>query len=261
MLFDTHAHLNDERYDDDYDEVIARSIENGVTRILIASYDEKSSVRALEIAKSNDHLYCSVGVHPHSASSFNDMILDNFRGMIGGNSDKVVAIGEIGLDYYRDLSPREEQKEAFVKQMDFAIDCRLPFIIHDRDAHADCMEIFASFFKAGKLSENPGILHNYSGSHEMALQLLKYGFYLSFGGPVTFKNARRALEFLPLLPLDRILIETDCPYLTPEPFRGKRNEPSYVRYVAERIADIVGKTKEDIEKITFENACRIFKIN
>lgn len=260
MLFDTHAHLNDDRYTDDYDEVLARAIENGVEKMLIASYDEPSSARALKLAGKNDHLFCSIGIHPHGASSFNDMILNEFRRMISSSKEKVVAIGEIGLDYFRDLSPREAQREAFVKQMDFAVECGLPFIVHDRDAHFDCMEIIGSFSKSGKLPRNPGILHNYSGSYEMALQLLKYGFYLSFAGPVTFKNARKALEFLPLLPLDRILIETDCPYLTPEPHRGKKNEPAYVKFVAEKIAQMTGKTAGEIEKITFENACRIFNI-
>ncbi|MHB1485511.1 MAG: TatD family hydrolase [Saccharofermentanales bacterium] len=261
MLFDTHAHLNDERYDDDYVEVLARAVENGVGKILIASYDEQSSIRSLALAGSDAHLYSSIGIHPHSAVDLNNDVLDRFRNMIAENKGKIVAVGEIGLDYFRDLSPRDIQKAAFISQIDLAIECGLPFIIHDRDAHADCMEIIGSYSKSGKLPENPGIMHNYSGSYEMAQQLLKYGFYLSFGGPVTFKNARKALEFLPMLPLDRILVETDCPYLTPEPFRGKRNEPAYVRYVSDKIAQITGKSAQEIENATFENACRIFLIN
>lgn len=261
MLFDTHAHLNDERYDDDYFEVLGRSFENGVGKILIASYDEISSIKSLAITRADARLYSSIGVHPHSAVDLDDELLKRFRSMISENKGKIVAIGEIGLDYFRDLSPRDIQKDAFIKQIDLALECKLPFIIHDRDAHADCMEIIGRYAKSGKLPENPGIMHNYTGSYEMASELLKYGFYLSFGGPVTFKNARKALEFLPLLPLDRILIETDCPYLTPEPFRGKRNEPAYVRYVSDKIAQITGKSTQEIENATFGNACRIFSIN
>lgn len=261
MLFDTHAHLNDKRYEEDYDEVLDRALSGGVSKILIASFDEPSSISALEMAKKNSHLYCSIGIHPHDASSFNDSLLVDFRKMVDNNKDKVIAIGEIGLDYHYDLSPRDVQRDVFRKQITFAIDCGLPFIVHDREAHGDCLEIIEAYAKTGVLPENPGIFHCYSGSYEMAKILLAHGFYLSFAGPVTFKNAHKALDFLPGIPLDRILIETDCPYLTPEPFRGKRNEPAYVRYVAEKLAMIYNKTTAEIEDITFENACRLFKIS
>jgi len=261
MLFDTHAHLNDKRFSDDLDGVISNASKSGVSKILIASFDMLSSAEALEISKSNNNFYCSIGIHPHDASSFEDSMLENFRLMIDNNRNKVVAIGEIGLDYHYDLSPREIQREVFQKQISFAIECKLPFIVHDREAHGDCLEVIGSFAKKGLLPENPGIFHCYSGSFEMAETLLKYGFYLSFAGPVTFKNAHKTLDFLDRIPLNRILIETDCPYLSPEPFRGKRNEPANVRFVAEKIANICNKTNKEIEDITFENACRIFKIS
>lgn len=260
MLFDTHAHLNDERYDEDLDEVIQRSFSEGTTRILIAAYDMPSSIKAVNIAGKDDRLYCSVGIHPHDAKSFDDSTLPAFERMITENRGKVVAIGEIGLDYYYDFSPRELQREVFLKQIQFAVSQDLPFIVHDRDAHHDCLEIVSSLAAQNQLPAAPGIFHCYSGSFEMAKTLLSMGFYLSFGGPVTFKNAKKAAEFIPSIPLDRILLETDCPYLTPEPLRGKRNEPAYVKYVAERISALYGLSMQEIGEITTANACRIFKI-
>ncbi len=260
MLFDTHAHINDKRFSDDYKEVIDRAFAGGVSKILIAGADYESSLSAFEMSKIDQRLYCSLGVHPHDAKYFNDSMLSDFQKMIEENPRKIVAIGEIGLDYYYDYSPRDIQKTAFEKQIEFAVDIGLPIIVHDRDAHGDCIDVIKHYAKSGVLAKNPGIFHCYSGSGEMAKILLNLGFYLSFAGPITFKNAKKALEFLPSIPLDRILIETDCPYLTPEPFRGKRNEPLYVGYVAGKLAEIYGKSIEEIEDITFKNACRIFRI-
>lgn len=261
MLFDTHAHLDDKQFQNDFDDVLARAIEQGVSKIMIAACDERSSHESLELAKKDSHLYCTIGVHPHDASTFHNPLLADFQAMIDANPDKIRAIGEIGLDYHYDFSPREVQREVFIKQISLAIDCGLPFIVHDREAHGDCLEIIKSFADSGRLPKMPGIFHCYSGSYEMAKILLDYGFYLSFAGPVTFKNAHKALDFLPKIPLDRILVETDCPYLSPEPFRGKRNEPANVRFVAAKIAEIQHLPVQEIEDITFANACRIFGIS
>jgi len=260
MLFDTHAHLDDEQYRNDLDEVIARAFDQGVSKMVIAACDEKTSQQSLEIAKKDSRLYCTVGIHPQDASAFQDSMLVDFRRMVDDNRDKVVAIGEIGLDYFYESPAREIQRDVFIKQIAFAIDCGLPIIVHDREAHGDCLEIIESFAKAGKLPKNPGIFHCYSGSYEMAKILLGLGFYLSFAGVITFKNAHRAIDLLPRIPLDRLLIETDCPYLSPEPFRGHRNEPANVRFVAQKMAEICQKTVQEIEEITFENACRLFRI-
>lgn len=261
MLFDTHAHLDDPQFADDFDDVLKRAHDQGVSKIMLIACDEDSSKASLELAGRSDNLYCSIGVHPHDASSFSDGLLDTFRAMIRGNRDKILAVGEIGLDYHYDFSPRSVQREVFIKQIELAIECKLPFIVHDREAHGDCLEILQSFRKQGRLPESPGIFHCYSGSYEMAKILLGYGFYLSFAGPVTFKNAHKALDFLPNIPLDRLLVETDCPYLAPEPLRGKRNEPSYVRFVAAKMAEACHIPVEEMEAVTFQNACRVFGIS
>lgn len=260
MLFDTHAHLNDEKFSGEAEEIIKRSFENRVSKILIAGADEESSKSALAMSLNHDGLYCSLGIHPHDAKSFNDNVLSDFKSLIIKHPQKVVAIGEIGLDYYYDFSPREIQKTAFRRQIEFAIEINLPIIVHDRDAHGDCLDIIGEFTNGGYFSKTPGVFHCFSGSYEMAEILLNKGFYLSFAGPVTFKNAKKTLEFLPKIPLDRILIETDCPYLAPEPNRGKRNEPSYVKFVAIKLAEIFNKSVEEIESITFKNACDVFRI-
>ncbi|MHB1452463.1 MAG: TatD family hydrolase [Saccharofermentanales bacterium] len=260
MLFDTHAHLNDERFRQDYEETLARAAAAGVVKILIASYDEESSVASLKLARAGDGLYCSLGIHPHDAVNYNASAGDKIRSLIAGNGDKVVAIGEIGLDYHYDLSPRDLQRDAFEAQIRIASANNLPFIVHDREAHGDVLRIIEDCGREGILRADPGVFHCYSGSAEMAHRLLELGFYISFAGPVTFKNARRSAEVMAMVPMDRILIETDCPYLSPEPFRGKRNEPAYVRFVAEKLAEIKGISAEDAGTSTFRNACRLFAI-
>jgi TatD DNase family protein len=260
MLFDTHTHLDDKQFADDFDAVVQRALEQGVSRMMIIACEEASSKLSLELSKKSSHLYCSIGVHPQDASTWREPLLDEFRQMIRANPDKIRAIGEIGLDYHYEFSPRDVQREVFIKQIDLAIDCGLPVIVHDREAHGDCLEIVQSFAKAGRLPAMPGVFHCYSGSYEMAKLLLGIGFYISFAGPITFKNAHRAVELLPQIPLDRLLIETDCPYLAPEPMRGHRNEPSYVRFVAEKVAELHHLPVSDIEEITTANACRLFGI-
>ena len=260
MLFDTHTHLDDRQFTDDFDAVVQRALDQGVSKMMIIACEEASSKLSLELSKKDSHLYCSIGVHPQDASTWREPLLDDFRQMIKANPDKIRAIGEIGLDYHYEFSPRDVQREVFKKQIELAAECGLPVIVHDREAHGDCLEIIQSFAKAGRLPAMPGVFHCYSGSYEMAKLLLGIGFYISFAGPITFKNAHRAVELLPQIPLDRLLIETDCPYLAPEPMRGHRNEPSYVRFVAAKVAEIHHLPVSEIEEITTANACRLFGI-
>lgn len=260
MLFDTHTHLNDDRFRDDFDEVLKRALEAGVSRILIASYDLKSSFEAAEIAASMKNFCCSAGIHPHDASSYNDDMHTKLRELALKKRDCVAAIGEIGLDFHYDNSPREIQKYAFLRQIELAHELDLPVIIHDREAHGDIMDIVRKACSQGLFREKAGVFHCFSGSPEMAAEILRYGFYISFAGPVTFKNARKTSEVIASVPMERILIETDCPYLAPEPHRGTRNEPSYVRYVAGKLAEIKGISLEKAAEMTTMNACSLFGI-
>ncbi|MBN1891571.1 MAG: TatD family hydrolase [Clostridiales bacterium] len=262
-LFDTHAHLCDERFSEDVNEVIYRAEEAGVTKILLASSDLRDSEDAIRMTGEKHggkvDFFCSVGVHPHYASDYDDRSHERLISWLDSRADnRIVALGEIGLDYYYDLSPRDVQKAVFRRQMDLACSGRIPVIIHAREATADILEIVSEYFRAGLLPERPGVFHCFSGSAQTAQKIIEMGFYLGFDGPVTFKNNRKAGEVLTITPLDRILIETDCPYLTPEPFRGKRNEPAYVRYVLDHIARYLGKSPEDMARITTENAMRLF---
>lgn len=263
-LFDTHAHLCDERYDEDIDEVIARARDAGVSRILLASAEMSDSEAAIRMAseKNGDvELFCSVGVHPHSASDYDDQSHELLAGWISDREkNRIVALGEIGLDYHYDLSPRDVQKAVFIRQFELACREDIPVIIHEREASADMLAIIGDFGKRGLLSKTPGVFHCYSGSAQTAQILVRMGFLLGFDGPVTFRNNKKAWEVLSSIPIDRILIETDCPYLTPEPFRGKRNEPAYIPYILVKIADYLGKSPEEMARITTGNACRLFRI-
>lgn len=254
MLFDTHAHFDDERFDDDRDEVIRKAHESGVSYILNASSDMDSSRKSMALADKYDFIYAAVGVHPHSAGEMKEDDLEILAGY--ASHPKVVAIGEIGLDYYYDNSPRDVQKYWFARQIGLAREVGLPVVIHDRDAHEDTLAII----KAEGASEVGGVFHCYTGSVEMAKEVLKNNFYIALGGAVTFKNARKLLDVAKFVPEDRLLIETDCPYMTPEPYRGKRNDSGYVRLVAEKIAELRGVTFEEIAQITAQNARRLFKI-
>jgi TatD DNase family protein len=254
MLFDTHAHFDDERFDDDRDEVIRKAHESGVSYILNASSDMDSSRKSMALADKYDFIYAAVGVHPHSAGEMKE---DDLKILAGyASHPKVVAIGEIGLDYYYDNSPRDVQKYWFARQIGLAREVGLPVVIHDRDAHEDTLAII----RAEGASEVGGVFHCYTGSVEMAKEVLKNNFYIALGGAVTFKNARKLLDVAKFVPEDRLLIETDCPYMTPEPYRGKRNDSGYVRLVAEKIAELRGVTFEEIAQITAQNARRLFKI-
>ena len=252
MFFDTHAHYDDERFDQDRHDLLAAFPENGVALVLNPGCDEETSRKALSYARQYEHVYAAVGWHPHEADSFTDGSLDFLRECCA--DPKVRAIGEIGLDYFYDFSPREKQREVFRRQMELARELDMPVIIHDRDAHGECMDIIREFPGVR------GVFHCYSGSAEMGRQLIEMGWYLSFTGAITFKNARKALETIEICPLDRIMIETDSPYLTPVPNRGKRNDSRQLCYVAETIARVKSLEPEEVAKLTMENGQRFFGI-
>ena len=252
MLFDTHAHLNDERFNDDRDELIASLKSNGVGAYCEIGYDVESSKRAVSLAEKYDFVYAACGVHPHDTQNLCQEDMESLKKLL--ESPKAVALGEIGLDYYYDNSERDKQRMWFDRQLKLADEINKPVVIHTRDAMADTIDIL----RANK--NNTGIIHCYSGSKESAKILLDMGYYISFAGPLTFKNASTALEVAAFVPDDRILIETDSPYLAPVPYRGKRNCPVYVCEVAKKIAEIKGRTLEEIETISFENAKSVYRI-
>ncbi len=252
MYFDTHTHLDDDRFNDDRAIVIQKMFDAGVSLAVNIGADMKSSAKSVKIAREYDFIYAAVGVHPHDVENMTEQDVETLKQL--AQDKKVVAIGEIGLDYYYDNSPRELQKKWFRRQIELAKELNLPYVVHDRDAHADCLEIIkeSGYFR--------GVMHCYSGSAEMAQELLKLGFYISFAGPVTFKNGKKAKEAAKAVPIDKLLIETDSPYLTPEPYRGQRNDSSYVPYVAREIAALKGLTEEETARLTLENGKRFFGI-
>ena len=254
MLFDTHAHICDEQYDNDRNEVIQRARESGVEYILSASSNIASSIENVALTQNYDLIYAAVGVHPHEVLDLNNNCISALTDFAA--NPKVVAIGEIGLDYYYDNSPREVQKMWFAKQISLARNLKLPVIVHDRDAHEDTLSIL----KNENARDVGGVLHCFSGSVEMAKEVMKQNFLISIAGPVTFKNANRLLEVVKYVPDDMLLIETDCPYLSPEPFRGRRNEPANVKLIAGTVAKIKDKPLEYIEQMTTDNARRLFGI-
>lgn len=255
MLFDTHAHLNAEQFEEDLEEVIERAQEVGVSNIVVVGFDRPTITRAMELVEKYEFIYASIGWHPVDAI---DMTMDDLAWIEELLAHpKVVALGEIGLDYYWDKSPQDIQKEVFRKQIRLAKKVNLPIVIHNREATADIVTIL----KEEDAKEVGGIMHCFSGSVEVAKECVKMNFYISLGGPVTFKNAKKPKEVAQEIPLEKLLIETDCPYLAPHPFRGKRNEPSYVKLVAEQIAELKGISYEEVAKKTTENAKKLFGIN
>ena len=252
MIFDTHAHYDSGAFNADREELLESLPSKGVGLIINPGCEEKSSRTALSLAERFPFVYAAVGIHPEDMEGLNSESLRTIR--LLALHEKCVAIGEIGLDYYWEATHKTEQKELFAAQLELAEELNLPVIVHDREAHADCLEITARFPKAR------GVFHCFSGSAEMAKELLKRGWYLGFDGPVTYKNARKSLEVLEIVPPERILIETDSPYMTPVPFRGKRNDSANLVYIIEKIAEIKGMTPEEIEVITWENGKRLFEI-
>ncbi|KMY48148.1 TatD family hydrolase [Peribacillus loiseleuriae] len=255
MLFDTHVHLNDKQFEEDLEEVIQRTKENGVSNVVVVGFDRPTITRAMELVEEYDFIYAAVGWHPVDAIDMTDEDLQWIEELAAHS--KVVAIGEMGLDYHWDKSPKDIQKDVFRKQINLAKKVKLPIIIHNREATADIIEIL----KEENAHEVGGIMHCFSGSPEIAKECVEMNFYISLGGPVTFKNAKKPKEVAAEIPLDRLLIETDCPYLAPHPFRGKRNEPAYVKLVAEQIAEIKEITLEEVAKATTWNAKKLFGIN
>ena len=252
MYFDSHAHLDDRRFDEDRAEIFADLKNHGVGLIMNVGCDLPSSERSVALAEQYDFVYAAVGSHPDDADHVDGRLLDRYRALAA--HPKVRAIGEIGLDYHYEYVPQAQQIIAFEEQLELAEALKLPVIVHEREAHGDAMDIIARHPGAR------GVFHCFSGSAEMALWLAERGWYIGFTGVVTFKNARRALEAVQALPMERILIETDCPYMAPEPHRGHRNDSRYVPLVAAKIAQLKGLSPEEAGRITTENAKRLFFI-
>jgi TatD DNase family protein len=253
-LFDTHTHLYNEQFLTDLDQVFKRMAEVKVSRLMCVGFDINSSQQAVAMAESRPGVAAAVGIHPHDAEDATPDYLSRLAEL--ARHSKVVALGEIGLDYYRDLSPRPVQQRVFREQLALVRELEMPVIIHARDAFGDLMEIL----RRDGISQAGGVIHCFSGSWEVAKEVMKMGFYISLAGPVTYKKSTRLMEIAVRLPLERLLIETDCPFLTPEPFRGRRNEPSYVRYVAERIAALRDMPLEELARATTANAKKLFNI-
>ncbi len=249
-LIDSHAHLDFPQFDADRETVIERARGAGVVAVLNVGTDLESSRAAVALAKRYDFIYAAVGVHPHDAKTVTPATLDQLREL--ARHPKVVAIGEIGLDYYRDLSPRPAQRRAFAQQLALAAELGLPVVVHSRDAHDDVLAALREWRGAG------GVLHSYSAGPGRLEEVMALGFYIGLSGPITFPKAHRLRAVAAAAALDRLLVETDCPYLTPVPFRGRRNEPAYVRYVAEAVARARGTTVEAVAQATTENAQRLF---
>ena len=253
MLFDTHAHMDDLAFAEDRKELLQELPNHRIGLLMNPACSRVSSYNAVALAKEYDYIYAAVGSHPDVADEVNEEVLEEYRTLCKLN-DKVKAIGEIGLDYHYEDIPREIQKQAFRAQMALAAELDLPVIVHEREAHEDGMAIVREF------PQVKGVFHCYSGSAEMARQLVELGWYIGFTGVLTFKNARKAVEVAAAIPLERIVLETDCPYMAPDPFRGKRNDPSKLYRMAEKLAEIRGLSVEEIHRITMENGKRLYRI-
>ena len=254
-MIDSHCHLDFPQFDEDRDEVLSRADDASVTAVINPGTDLESSRRAVALAERYDYVYAAVGVHPHDASTLGQRTLSELRQL--ATHSKVAAIGEIGLDYYRDLSPRAEQRSAFEAQLTLAADLDLPVIIHQRESGADVMAALRDWAGDG---HSGCVLHAFSGDQVMADEAVSLGFYIGVGGPLTFKNARRLPDIVPHLPLSCLVVETDAPYLTPHPYRGKRNEPAYMVLVAERLAQLRGLSLDELSKQVTENTLRLFRL-
>ncbi|MET1029604.1 TatD family hydrolase [Domibacillus tundrae] len=255
MLFDTHVHLNADQFQEDVEDVMKRAQEAGVKRMVVVGFDRLTITRAMELVEKYDWLYAAVGWHPVDAIDMTEEDLNWIEEL--ANHPKVVAIGEMGLDYHWDKSPKDVQKDVFRRQIRLAKKVKLPIIIHNREATQDIVDIL----KEEGASDVGGVMHCFSGSAETALECVKLNFYISLGGPVTFKNAKKPKEVAEAVPLDKLLIETDCPYLAPHPYRGKRNEPAYVKLVAEEIAALKHLSYEEVAAATMKNANTLFQLD
>ena len=253
MLFDTHAHMDDHAFDTDREELLSNLPGQGLTLVMNPGCSLESSRNAVALANQYDYIYAAVGSHPDVADEVNEEVLEEYRKLCKLNP-KVKAIGEIGLDYHYEDIPREIQLKAFRMQMELARELNLPVIVHEREAHEDGMNVVREF------PDVTGVFHCYSGSAEMARQLVDRGWYIGFTGVLTFKNVRKAVEVAASIPLDRIVIETDCPYMSPDPFRGKRNDPGKIYRMAEKLAEIRGLSVDEIQAITVENGRRLYRM-
>ncbi len=253
MIFDSHAHYDDERFDEDREIIIEELRENGVVGVLNCGSSYEGTEKSLKLANENDFFYAAVGIHPEFADEFDDNIYMKIKDM--AENKNVKAIGEIGLDYYWEENPsREVQIKVMEKQMKLAEELNLPVVIHDREAHGDVLEVIKKFPNVN------GVIHSFSGSSEFARECLKEGYYIGFTGVVTFKNAKKIKEVAKMVPIQRILVETDCPYMTPTPFRGKRNRSDYIKYIIDTIAELRGVSYKEIEEASLENTRNLFSI-
>ena len=253
MLFDTHAHMDDRSFDEDREELLAALPGKGISLLMNPGCSYESSLNAIALAEGYDYIYAAVGSHPDVADEVDEALIEKYRNLCSQHP-RVKAIGEIGLDYHYEDIPRDIQKRAFRLQMELARELELPVIVHEREAHEDGLKIVDEFPTV------KGVFHCYSGSLEMAKELIKRGWYIGFTGVLTFKNARKAIEVASAIPLDRIVIETDCPYMAPVPFRGKRNDPGLVCHMANKLAELRGISPEEAARITLENGKRLYRI-
>ena len=253
MLFDTHAHMDDRAFDGDREELLSSLPGQGIALLMNPGCSLASSRAASRLSQEYDYIYAAVGSHPDAADEVDEAVLEEYRKLCKLNP-KIKAIGEIGLDYHYEDIPREIQQRAFRMQLELAQELDLPVIVHEREAHEDGLKIIAEF------PEVTGVFHCYSGSAEMAKLLVERGWYIGFTGVLTFKNARKAVEVAQSIPLERIVLETDCPYMSPEPFRGKRNDPSRLCYMAEKLAQLRSLPVERIHEITVENGKRLYRM-
>ena len=253
MLFDTHAHMDDNAFAIDREQLLSSLPSQGIGLLMNPGCSLASSRNAVKLAREYDYIYAAVGSHPDAADEVNEAVLEEYRTLVAQNP-KVRAIGEIGLDYHYEDIPREIQKKAFRAQMALAAELHLPAIVHEREAHEDGLAIVEEF------PEVTGVFHCYSGSGEMAKELIKRGWYIGFTGVLTFKNAKKALKVAETIPLERIVLETDCPYMSPEPFRGRRNDPGKLYRMAQALAQLRNLPEEEIQRITLENGKRLYRI-
>lgn len=255
MIIDTHAHIDFEEYENKFDEILENATTNNIEKIIIPAVEPSTFQRVLDTAEKSDKLYCAMGVHPSEAKTYNDeveeLIIQNCK------NKKVIAIGECGLDYYWDKSFIDIQKDVFKRQIHLANKLNKTLIVHDREAHLDSLTIL----KDNISSSTPVVMHCFSGSYEFGMECIKQGYFLAFGGVSTFKNAKKVHEIIEKMPLEFLLLETDSPYLTPEPYRGKENQPAYLKYVVEKISQLRGISTEAVEEITTENAQRAFNFS